>query len=173
MKIKEKLKQFREMTELELNNEIDVLKKEIFNIRFQLALSRTGDFSKIRYNKRLIARIKTVLTEKAKANKEAEIADSFRQFRSMTEDELSNKIDASIKEIVAIKSAMEKKRQMLKTLKDAKIKVKILPDAFPEKMRTLESLNETARGGYERIKNLRRLIARMKSVLEEKQLAKK
>ncbi len=69
MKIKEKMEELRKMTEIELNHEIDALKEEIFNIRFQLATSRSGDFSKIRYNKRLIARIKTIITEKQAAAK--------------------------------------------------------------------------------------------------------
>lgn len=67
MKIKEQLKKFRSMDkkelEKELNEKIADLKEEIFNIRFQLATSRSGDFSKIRQNKRMIARIKTIMTE--------------------------------------------------------------------------------------------------------------
>jgi large subunit ribosomal protein L29 len=67
MKIKEQLKKFRSMDkkelEKELNEKIADLKEEIFNIRFQLATSHSGDFSKIRQNKRMIARIKTIMTE--------------------------------------------------------------------------------------------------------------
>lgn len=64
MKIREQLNKFRSMTENELNEKIADLKEEIFNIRFQLATSHSGDFSKIRQNKRMIARIKTIITEK-------------------------------------------------------------------------------------------------------------
>jgi large subunit ribosomal protein L29 len=64
MKIKEQLKKFRSMDEKELNEKIADLKEEIFNIRFQLATSHSGEFSKIRQNKRMIARIKTIITEK-------------------------------------------------------------------------------------------------------------
>ena len=64
MKIREQLNKFRSRTENELNEKIDDLKEEIFNIRFQLATSHSGDFSKIRQNKRMIARIKTIITEK-------------------------------------------------------------------------------------------------------------
>lgn len=63
IKHKEQLKQFRSMKEKELNEKIAELKEEIFNIRFQLATSHSGDFSKIRQNKRMIARIKTIITE--------------------------------------------------------------------------------------------------------------
>ena len=67
MKIKEQLKKFRSMDkkelEKELNEKIADLKEEIFNIRFQLATSHSGDFSKIRQNKRMSARIKTSMTE--------------------------------------------------------------------------------------------------------------
>ena len=54
MKIKEQLKKFRSMDEKELNEKIADLKEEIFNIRFQLATSHSGEFSKIRQNKRMI-----------------------------------------------------------------------------------------------------------------------
>ncbi len=64
MKIREQLKKFRSMEPEELNKTIADLKEEIFNIRFQLATSHSGDFSKIRQNKRMIARIKTIITEK-------------------------------------------------------------------------------------------------------------
>ena len=63
MKIKEQLKKFRSMEPEELNKTIADLKEEIFNIRFQLATSHSGEFSKIRQNKRMIARIKTIITE--------------------------------------------------------------------------------------------------------------
>jgi large subunit ribosomal protein L29 len=69
MKIKEQLKKFRSMDEKELNEKIAELKEEIFNIRFQLATSHSGEFSKIRQNKRMIARIKTIMTEKQTVEK--------------------------------------------------------------------------------------------------------
>jgi large subunit ribosomal protein L29 len=69
MKIKEQLKKFRSMDEKELNEKIADLKEEIFNIRFQLATSHSGEFSKIRQNKRMIARIKTIITEKQTVEK--------------------------------------------------------------------------------------------------------
>ena len=73
MKIKEQLKKFRSMDkkelEKELNEKIAELKEEIFNIRFQLATSHSGEFSKIRQNKRMIARIKTIITEKQTVEK--------------------------------------------------------------------------------------------------------
>lgn len=63
-KIKDRMKQLREMSELELNEEVKALKEEIFNIRFQMATSHSGDFTRIKYNKRMIARIKTIMTDK-------------------------------------------------------------------------------------------------------------
>lgn len=69
MKIKEQLKKFRSMEPEELNKTIADLKEEIFNIRFQLATSHSGEFSKIRQNKRMIARIKTIITEKQTVEK--------------------------------------------------------------------------------------------------------
>ena len=69
MKIREQLKKFRSMEPEELNKTIADLKEEIFNIRFQLATSHSGEFSKIRQNKRMIARIKTIITEKQTVEK--------------------------------------------------------------------------------------------------------
>ena len=58
------LKKMREMTEVELNAELDNMKKELFNIRFQHVTGQLENPVKMREVKREIARVKTILREK-------------------------------------------------------------------------------------------------------------
>ena len=61
------LKKMREMTEVELNNELAKMKKELFNLRFQNATNQLDNTARIKEVRRNIARIQTVITEKARA----------------------------------------------------------------------------------------------------------
>lgn len=54
----------REMTEVELNAELDNMKKELFNLRFQHVTGQLENPVKLRETKRDIARVKTVIREK-------------------------------------------------------------------------------------------------------------
>ena len=58
------LKKMREMTEVELNAELDNMKKELFNLRFQHVTGQLENPVKMRELKRNIARVKTILREK-------------------------------------------------------------------------------------------------------------
>ena len=58
------LKKMREMTEVELNAELDNMKKELFNLRFQHVTGQLENPVKLRETKRDIARVKTVIREK-------------------------------------------------------------------------------------------------------------
>ena len=58
------LKKIREMTEVELNAELDNMKKELFNLRFQHVTGQLENPVKLRETKRDIARVKTVIREK-------------------------------------------------------------------------------------------------------------
>ena len=49
----------------ELNNELVAAKKELFNLRFQNATNQLENTSRIKEVRRNIARIQTVITEKA------------------------------------------------------------------------------------------------------------
>ena len=51
----------------ELNNELVAAKKELFNLRFQNATNQLDNTSRIKEVRKNIARIQTVITEKAKA----------------------------------------------------------------------------------------------------------
>ena len=51
----------------ELNDELVAAKKELFNLRFQNATNQLDNTSRIREVRKNIARISTVIAEKAKA----------------------------------------------------------------------------------------------------------
>ena len=52
----------------ELNEELVAAKKELFNLRFQNATNQLDNTSRIKEVRRNIARIQTVITEKAAQN---------------------------------------------------------------------------------------------------------
>lgn len=60
-----KIGQVRDMTEDQLNDELSKLKKEQFNLRFQAATGQLENTNRKREVRRDIARVKTVLKEKA------------------------------------------------------------------------------------------------------------
>ena len=57
----------RAKTDDELTGELDVLGKEIFNLRFQRANGQLENTARVRQVRRGIARIKTVLGERRRA----------------------------------------------------------------------------------------------------------
>ena len=65
------LKKMRELTEVELNTELDNMKKELFNLRFQHVTGQLENPVKLRETKRDIARVKTVIREKELAKVQA------------------------------------------------------------------------------------------------------
>ena len=58
------LKKMREMTEVELTAELEKMKKELFNLRFQHVTGQLENPVKMRELKRDIARVKTIIREK-------------------------------------------------------------------------------------------------------------
>ncbi len=58
------LKKMREMTEIELTAELEKMKKELFNLRFQHVTGQLENPVKMREVKRNIARVKTIIREK-------------------------------------------------------------------------------------------------------------
>lgn len=62
----DKIRAYDDATILE---QIDLLKKELFNLRFQSAVGKLENVDRIKKAKKAIARMKTVLTERANANK--------------------------------------------------------------------------------------------------------
>ena len=60
----EKMKEIREQSDLDLNKQIDSLKEELFNLRFQQATGVLENPARIKEIRKTIARIKTVQTER-------------------------------------------------------------------------------------------------------------
>ena len=58
------LKKIREMSEQELNAELNKMKKDLFNLRFQHVTGQLENPILLRDTKRDIARVKTILAER-------------------------------------------------------------------------------------------------------------
>ena len=67
MKTTKYVEDLRTKSIAELNEELVAAKKELFNLRFQNATNQLDNTSRIKEVRRNIARIQTVITEKAKA----------------------------------------------------------------------------------------------------------
>ena len=67
MKSKEYLKDLKTKSEAELSAELVAAKKELFNLRFQNATNQLDNTARIKEVRKNIARIQTVITEKARA----------------------------------------------------------------------------------------------------------
>ena len=65
-------KEIRKMSAEEINKKIADLKEELFNLKFQAALGNIEKPARMNEIKRTIARMKTILTEKAAASKASE-----------------------------------------------------------------------------------------------------
>jgi large subunit ribosomal protein L29 len=59
-----KASELRQLTENELQAQLDDAKEEYFNLRFQRSSGQLEDFNRLRITRRSIARIKTMLREK-------------------------------------------------------------------------------------------------------------
>lgn len=59
-----KAKEFREMTNEELNKRLDDSKDELFKLRFQLATGQLDNPMKLKEVRRKIAKVKTVMRER-------------------------------------------------------------------------------------------------------------
>ena len=67
MKTSKFLENLKSKTAAELNDELVAAKKELFNLRFQNATNQLDNTSRIKEVRRNIARIQTVIAEKAGA----------------------------------------------------------------------------------------------------------
>ena len=65
MKINKYVEDLRTKSAAELNEELVAAKKELFNLRFQNATNQLDNTSRIKEGRRNIARIQSVITEKA------------------------------------------------------------------------------------------------------------
>jgi large subunit ribosomal protein L29 len=69
MKDKQRLSDFKAMSDDQLNDELLKLKKEQFNLRFQRATGQLENTSRVRVVRREVARVKTVAAQKRAAAK--------------------------------------------------------------------------------------------------------
>ena len=60
----EKIKEIRELSDADLNKQIDTLKEELFTLRFQQATGVLENPARMKEIRKTIARIKTVLSER-------------------------------------------------------------------------------------------------------------
>ncbi|MBQ3253714.1 MAG: 50S ribosomal protein L29 [Acholeplasmatales bacterium] len=67
-----KAQDIRKMNVEQINAKIADLKEELFNLKFQAALGNIEKPARMNEIKRTIARMKTILTEKANASKASE-----------------------------------------------------------------------------------------------------
>ena len=65
MKTNKYVEELKAKTATELNDELVAAKKELFNLRFQNATNQLDNTSRIKEVRKNIARIQTVITEKA------------------------------------------------------------------------------------------------------------
>ena len=65
------LNKMRQMTEIELAAELEKMKKELFNLRFQHVTGQLENPVKMRELKKDIARVKTIIREKELAKVQA------------------------------------------------------------------------------------------------------
>ena len=67
MKINKYVEDLKAKSAAELNDELVAAKKELFNLRFQNATNQLDNTSRIKEVRKNIARIQTIISEKAKA----------------------------------------------------------------------------------------------------------
>ena len=67
MKIKDYVEDLRGKSAADLNEELVAAKKELFNLRFQNATNQLDNTSRIKEVRKNIARIQTLIVEKANA----------------------------------------------------------------------------------------------------------
>ncbi|MBI4307756.1 MAG: 50S ribosomal protein L29 [Chloroflexi bacterium] len=67
-KTAEELTKYRAMTDMEVPKELEDARKELFNLRFRFATRQLADVSQIRKTHRKIARLQTILRQRAQAS---------------------------------------------------------------------------------------------------------
>ena len=71
MKRKEQLDQLRDMNLQELGDQADALKESLFRLKFRKTLGVGETVKDIRREKRTLARVRTLIGERSKADKKA------------------------------------------------------------------------------------------------------
>ena len=71
MKRKEQIDQLKDMSLQELSDQADALKESLFRLKFRKTLGVGDTINDIRREKKTLARVYTLMAEKAKAEKKA------------------------------------------------------------------------------------------------------
>ncbi len=72
MKRKEQIDQLRDMSPQELKDQADALKESLFRLKFRKTLGVGDTVKDIRREKKTLARVHTLMGEKARAEKQAD-----------------------------------------------------------------------------------------------------
>ena len=56
--------EIREMSTEEIHSQLDETREELMNLRFQQATGELVDYTRLRYTRRLIARLQTIINER-------------------------------------------------------------------------------------------------------------
>jgi large subunit ribosomal protein L29 len=59
-----KAAEIREMSTEEIRDQLDETREELMNLRFQQASGELVDYTRLRYTRRLIARLQTIINER-------------------------------------------------------------------------------------------------------------
>jgi large subunit ribosomal protein L29 len=62
-----KAEEIRNLSEDEIRTQLDDAREELMNLRFQLAVGGVTDYTRLRYTRRTIARLLTILNEQERA----------------------------------------------------------------------------------------------------------
>ncbi|NLN50592.1 MAG: 50S ribosomal protein L29 [Acholeplasmataceae bacterium] len=60
-----KANEIRKLSTADLETRVEELKEELFNLRFQLAVGQLENTARIKHVRKLIAQMKTIITERA------------------------------------------------------------------------------------------------------------
>ena len=56
--------EIREMSTDEIHSQLDETREELMNLRFQQATGELVDYTRLRYTRRLVARLQTIINER-------------------------------------------------------------------------------------------------------------
>jgi large subunit ribosomal protein L29 len=71
MKMREELERLREMSDDDLRGEVDRLKESLFRLNYKLALGEVDAVKRLRREKKALARVQTLITERARQQQQA------------------------------------------------------------------------------------------------------
>ena len=71
MKMREELERLREMSDDDLRGEVDRLKESLFRLNYKLALGEVDAVKRLRREKKALARVQTLITERARQQQAA------------------------------------------------------------------------------------------------------